>query len=371
MAWYGAAWLNRIMLTFDHDYVDASGEYCVLVTNSVLPDSFFDHVKSDGTDIVVTTDDQVTKVDRDVVKLSIDDNILVLRFLATLSASADVDYYLYYGNSAGSESNSTGAYQSTLDMYIPCDEVETGAPATLYDRTENDNDMTAVSIIQDGDPAHIGYVITLDGANDYAHAADAASLDITNNLTVMLWNRGGGTPPGVDERLASKYKTSDGNRSWMMSTGAANAALLRVYISDDGSFDAGHRKDYTSSITGIEADTWHHVAFTFASGTLTIVIDGVEDESVTKTIDDAITTIYSGAASVVLAANGDFGEKWGVGYLDEFKVFSEALSVDQISTIFKNEDDTESFVVTSGVVISNVQLNIKKVNDVAVSRVDL
>jgi hypothetical protein len=348
----------------DATKVAVTGDYPVLVTHDNIPEAFWTYVNTDGSDIVVTDDSGTTKLDRDLVKLSITDSCMVLRFFAELSSSVDTVFYLYYGNPDATETNSTDAYPATLEMYISGDEVETGAPATLYDRTENNNDMTAVSIVQDSTPANVGYVITFDSTgSDYAYAADSASLDITNNLTVMLWIRGADSTPDLGERILSKYKTSDGNRSWMISSGsnAGEGDQVQVYISDDGSFGVGHRKQYLSSVSPIVDGAWHHFAFTFASGALKLYMDGVEDTTPTKTVDDAITTIYAGAAPVVLGANGDLGERWGSGYLDEIKVFSEALSANQILTYFRNEGATEDFYTVSGVFTANIVLNITKI----------
>jgi hypothetical protein len=67
----------------------------------------------------------------------------------------------------------------------------------------------------------------------------------------------------------------------------------------------------------------------------------------------------------VLAANGDFSEKWGTGYVDEAKVWSEALSANAILTIFNNEGATEDFYATSGTgTTANIQLNINRINGV-------
>jgi hypothetical protein len=339
-----------------------------MVTNASIPDSFFDAVNSNGSDIVVTSSDGETKVVRDLVVLNIDDRVMVLRFQATLSTTVDTVFYIYYGNDSASETNSTAAYLSTIEMYCGLDEVATQAPSTFYDRTENDNDMTCVSIAISGDPANIGYAPTIDGVNDYAYAADSTSLDITSNITVMVWQRVGGVGIGTGERVFSKYRTSDAERSWMISTGATTWSEMGVYISDDGTFDSGHRKHYESSILGFETDEWHHLCFTFASdGTLELYIDGVKDTSVDKVQDDAITTIFNSAAPVVIGADGDYGAKWGLGYIDEIKILSEVLTATEIETIYNNEADTENFYYTSGVTTGDIQLAITKADGVPIA----
>ena len=363
--WYDTDWLSRFKVTIDKDKVYADGDYSVLIAHDNMPSHFWDNVQDDGEDIVITEDDGVTKIDRDVVIINTTDEALAIRFMLTLSTAADSVVYVYYNNPLASETNSTDAYPATLELYIGFDECGAGVPASFVDRTSNGNDMTPVSIIQNAGQQGIGYAMSVDGSNDYAYADDAASLDITDDMTVMVWVRSSDASPDSDEWILTKYKTSDGNRSWGIRSGTSSGALYQVYVSDDGSFDAGHRKNYESSVTAIENAVWHHLAFTFDTGTLKLIVDGVEDSTPTKTQDDAITSIHSGAAEVVVSADGDHGSKWGTGYFDELMIFSEVLTPNEIKTYYMNVYDTANFYgVTEAATTAAVQLNVHKINGV-------
>jgi hypothetical protein len=45
-------------------------------------------------------------------------------------------------------------------------------------------------------------------------------------------------------------------------------------------------------------DAWHHIAFTFDSGTLKLFVDGVEDVNPTKTNDHAISSLHDSTADL-------------------------------------------------------------------------
>jgi hypothetical protein len=366
MAWYDTDWPYRFKVTIDGDKIHASDTYAVLIAHDNVPKHFWYYVSETGSDIVITSSDEVTKLNRDVPCITVDDEALAIRFPAALTAGQDAVFYVYYGNASATETDSTDAYPASWKCYVGLDETGAGAPSTLFDRTSNDNDLTAVSIVQNSGTQNIGHAMVLDGTSDYAHATDDATLDITDNITVMCWVRGSDPTPDTNEWIFTKYKTTTDDRSWGIRSGSSSGALFQVYISDDGTFDAGHRKQYESSVTAIENGTWHHLAFTFASGSLKMYVDGVEDTSVTKTNDDAISSIYSGAASLVIGADGDFGTKWGTGYVDEFKVIAEVLTANEIKTYYEMEGATETFYAVSEISsTASMELNIRKINGVS------
>lgn len=110
---------------------------------------------------------------------------------------------------------------------------------------------------------------------------------------------------------------------------------LSVAISDDGSWDALHRKYYKSSI--IVADNkCHFVGFTFDAGVFKLFIDGVEDRNPTKTYDDAITSLHNSTADIVVGAGLDSNalvDFW-TGKLAHMRLYNRVLSVSSVSQLF-------------------------------------
>ena len=111
---------------------------------------------------------------------------------------------------------------------------------------------------------------------------------------------------------------------------------FRVIISDDGTFDAGHKKLYVSSLIALD-NTWHFIGFTFNAGVLKLYVDGTLDPNPTKTFDDAITTIHDGAADLTIAArlDTDVPEKFFEGDLADIYMESEVWSLEKIQKFYR------------------------------------
>ena len=146
----------------------------------------------------------------------------------------------------------------------------------------------------DGVPTDMTFLKTAgdyNGTTSVIHVADHADLDITDNLTVRGWFRntaGEGT-------LVSKYESGD--RSWYVRT--LTDGGISVVVSDDGQY-TDHVKSYSTSAIPFTA-TWRQFGFTFATGALKLYVDGAE-AAVTKTVDNAITSINAGTDDVLIGA---------------------------------------------------------------------
>ena len=92
-------------------------------------------------------------------------------------------------------------------------------------------------------------------------------------------------------------------------------------------------KTYDSSITAFDS-TWHHVAFTWDAGTLELYVDGVKDTSVTKTADNAVTSIRTTTAALTIG-NGT-NNFYFDGNIDEVAVWNTTLTDAQITAIYNS-----------------------------------
>lgn len=144
--------------------------------------------------------------------------------------------------------------------------------------------------------------IDMDGANEYINIPDNATMKVTDNLSVVAWCEC--SSESFDEVIVARYASGGNNRSWeIYSDPTANK--LRVIVSDDGTY-AGHCKDYEST-NEVLTNGWHQVAFTFATGTMKVYVDGAEltGAALTKTQDTAITAIASKAVATRIGQNSD------------------------------------------------------------------
>jgi prepilin-type N-terminal cleavage/methylation domain-containing protein len=169
-----------------------------------------------------------------------------------------------------------------------------------------------------------GSCLSFDGSNDYVSIANSTSLAITSTLSVFLWVKGGANK---DKNIIQKYNPSDNTRSWILWPGVGDGTTIRLYISNDGTGTTGHRKDYYGSQIILD-NAWHLIGFTFNAGTLTLYKDGVVDTNLTKSSDDAITTIYNSTNPVLIGGSSSMG--YFTGLIDEVRIYNAAIPTSQI-----------------------------------------
>ena len=135
--------------------------------------------------------------------------------------------------------------------------------------------------------------ITCDGTG-YVSAADVAALDIVDNLTVECVFSTGTAGAQI---IAAKSDYGTANRGWTIGLDASG--YLTVDLSDDGTADAGHRLRYSGAVNLADGNN-HSAGFTFATGALSLYVDGAVLVSPTVVDGDEITAIFSGAAALFL-----------------------------------------------------------------------
>lgn len=96
--WYNNDWQYRIKLTTNPAQISGTtNNYVAYVDLSTLPAGFFSNVNASGTDLVVTTGDRVTKLDRDLVYLDTSGSAGELHVrLPQVTSATGTELYLYY-----------------------------------------------------------------------------------------------------------------------------------------------------------------------------------------------------------------------------------------------------------------------------------
>jgi len=201
--------------------------------------------------------------------------------------------------------------------------------APTVDSGFNYTDSSGYTVYPEGQTL-IGW--QFDGVDDVITITDFLETgNSAKELTVLCWQRYLGT--------AAKYFfahwDSNAKRAWRMTYQPSN--LFEVTISDDGSTDAGHFKDYVSSINGWSNGQFMLAGFTFNNGTLTLYANGVADTNPTKTTDGAITTIHNSTANLTIGCALATGA-WSTGaqcVISEVAIFNRALTEVEIRNYYE------------------------------------
>lgn len=201
-------------------------------------------------------------------------------------------------------------------LYLPMDE---GDGTITYDKSGNGNNGTVNGAVWvDG---KYGKALQFNGVDDYVDVPDDASLDLSWEITLMVW-----------------VKTSNGNKQSVI--GKGGAYLLYV-----GTISGGKLNTYLYGTSPLEwkhgnvtiADgVWHHVAFTYKAdggeNNYKLYVDGVLDVSFTVTGSIAVNPNRVGIGDRVDVGFRDFYN----GLIDEPLIFNRALSPDEIWQLYSS-----------------------------------
>jgi hypothetical protein len=164
--------------------------------------------------------------------------------------------------------------------------------------------------------------LSLDGSNDYAEVADNASLDMTENFTVMVWIRPDTIPNSGLMTILSKdenyefHINSSGRINWWWNN------------------SSGATRQFNSTAV-IATNVWTHVAIVYELGSQRIIINGVESGSTSYN-----ETLRTNSDPLHIGGDQLFAGRYFDGLIDEVKVYRRALSTTEINSYYNNPNPT-------------------------------
>jgi len=341
--WYNSSWDYRKKVTINSDNVTGSSNLLFFpVLISVTDADLASDARNDGWDILFTASDETTKLQHEIESFNgTTGNLKAWVEIPSLSPLTNTEIYMYYGNSGvtSSSENVTGTWDGADYKMVQHLEESSGGADAIIDSTPYDNDGSDDNTLTYSATGQIDGAIGFNGSDDYIQVDDSASLSTTDNITVEAWVKGSSQAYKV---FAAHCDAGTNQLSWKFYTAADTK--MRIDISDDGTYDSGHRKRYDSSIDAFD-NNWHYVAFTFGP-TLNIYIDGQKDTNPTKVYDDAITSLHNSTADVLIGAflNSGTPAQFFNGTIDEVRVSATARSADWIKTSFNNQNNPGDFL---------------------------
>ncbi|MFQ5406397.1 MAG: LamG domain-containing protein, partial [Candidatus Micrarchaeia archaeon] len=183
-----------------------------------------------------------------------------------------------------------------------------GTGTTARDSSGNNNDGTLTGPKWAAGKFRKG--LSFDGVDDYVDVLDSDSLDLADSITISAWikiNSGSTGQRVILEktgayRLMVRHEPFRHLEAWLWLP--EDAGVSTFYDGDPISFDQ-----------------WHHVALTYDRSFARAYLDGVEQWSVAKTspLNINIQKVW-------------IGQGWSFfdGLIDEVKVYSKALSVEEV-----------------------------------------
>jgi len=227
----------------------------------------------------------------------------------------------------------TEASPMSLLVYWTCDDNAAStnvldSSGNNYTATLNGGDNTSVK----SENGKVGRAFHLNGTDDFFALGDQVTFaTFSTTVSAAAWINVDAAAAG-DQVIVGQYTKQGDDRAW--SFNVTSDLKLRVYGTDDGTFDPTHAFDAPTDSAVITAGLWHHVAFTWSSGTLVIYVDGI---SVPFTnAEDPITSFNNATSDVRVGVSLDAagaGERFFDGLIDEVRLYDEALSEANIKTL--------------------------------------
>jgi hypothetical protein len=354
MAWYNDLWNYRKKITIPA--INLTGDltdYPVAINLANLGSDFFDNVKSDGSDIRVTLADEITEVPIEVVSINttLDTGEAYFKAVGTLSSSVNNEFYIYYGNAAATAYAVTdpfgrnNVWDSNFVLVAHLHQNPAGGAPQMTDSTANGNNGTSSGsmTLSDSVGAIAGNGLDFDGANDFINFGNAASLQITNNLTAECWIKG----PSDNQRGFFGKAALSGltNLSWWINSNQnPTPGQVDMWVTNTlSTVSSFNSKLYRGGNTALD-NTWRHIALTFASNTFITYTNGSNDVGARSQVWNATVSTLANTAEPVRfgAGNGTVSSyKNFVG--DEVRISNVVRSAAWIKATHDNIKTPASF----------------------------
>ena len=173
-----------------------------------------------------------------------------------------------------------------------------------------------------------------DGSSESVDVGDVTALKFadTDTFSVSTWFR---TTSTSTLPLVGKQESSGNLRGYIVFISASGEVLILLRNTNTGL----NRIFVTTTLSGLNDDAWHHIAFTWdgsvstVAANLTVYVDG-SSQSVTVNNDNLTGTIDSTALFSIASRNSV--SLFFVGEIDDVAVYDIELTSGQITTIYNN-----------------------------------
>jgi len=193
-----------------------------------------------------------------------------------------------------------------------------GSGTTAYDSSFYNNHGTIYgAVYTDG---KFGKALSLDGVDDYVEVADSESLDITDEITIVVWAK----PDGANEM---GYLVAKGNPA------ADQRYNLYWYGTDDRLVFWESGSERTSDKVFVDDNVWVQATIVIDGTTLKFYRNGVS--AGTKTLSNPLES-NSDALRIGHRVGDPSDARCFKGIIDEVRIYNRALSENEIKMLYYN-----------------------------------
>jgi biopolymer transport protein ExbB len=276
-------------------------------------------------DLIFTGSDQTTLLSWDVESYSSSTGALTVWVkVPAVSSSADTTLYMFYSNAAVTTYQST--YASTYDANYKGVFHFNGslADSTGTVATGTNQGTTAAS-----SPKLGGALNLVKTSSQYVDFGSPVETQLTDNLTLSVWGWSDQSTPQSLFVNQFRLGTLKGIALVLNNLGAD---AVNVIVCD------GSTSSNTATSALVNDSAWHQIAMTFASGLVTVYVDG----AAVNTVSAAVTHIAYGAEALRFGANAALNTFYS-GNIDDATISSVVRTPDYIATVYHNQSNPSVF----------------------------
>lgn len=312
-AWYqtGGTWNYRKKIIIDHTKVPNTDQTDFPVLINLATDAeLASHAQADGDDILITSDDQTTKLSHEIESYTTASGALVLWVkIPLLSHTYDTTVYMYYGNASATNQQSVNAVWSN------------GFLGVYHMNQTSGNLVNSVSA---------SYTGTQSGTTSSTTGQIGSGTNFANGKYTIS----GLTIPAVVSYSAWFHRTS-GAAGNIFSAGGFYSGLTTYWGNISFVYDNTVGSDIHVKSSNAPGAGWNYAAGRQSGSDVAIILNG------TKTTAVGAGTSGNGQTNPVIgtwAAWDDFP-----GDIDEARISSVARSDDWSATEYANQNDPSTF----------------------------
>jgi len=317
--------------------------YVALSDLSKAGADIFDICQTDGGDIRVTKDDEVTQLARQVVDIDTvgKTGALYVKYAGTLSSSVNTTIFIWY-NGSDTEPATSATYGrdnvwTGYNAVIHLSEANNTDSNGYVDSSGNGEHGTGVSMANSEVAGILEYdAQDLDGSGDYVYS-DPSAFDVSEGtlsfwVKPVNWSAGGG-----DNVVIIYYATSLSDRFW-----------IRHNTSDqwEVGFENGGVDDiifFADSGFTFTTGNWYHFQVTWddAGNSVKFYVNSVEEASTTTINNSGL--VFSNYGYIGAYTGGTISHE---GLMSSFRLSGTEFTSDRITTDWNNQNDPDTFYTT-------------------------
>jgi len=337
--WYNTSWSNRKAVTVYHGQVAGAASLTSFPMLFAVTDPNLKTVanggsvgKADGSDILFTAADGVTKLDHEMQQYDgAAGQVVAWVRIPSLSPTADTVVYVYYGNAGAAEQqNKAGVWSNGYKGVWHL--ADNAASAAVADSSGNGFTGTNQANTNAKTTAgKMGAALAYNGSTDFTSVASSAGLGSgLSGFTISAWVK------------KNSNNTVDA-LVWHGDDNDGSGASYRILTLSSGQiqYNAGNWNTGKTFNGSTIADTtnWHYIVATYDGTTLRGYYEGAADGSSSAgvyTAGDKVTRIGAGQAS---GANTYYAS----AVLEEVRIANVSRTAEWVLTEYRNQNAPSAF----------------------------